>query len=61
MEEEDRLVVDGTIPCWYGNISRLAVNAAAAAADGRFMPGTATVVPGVERRFGADRYDDMPW
>jgi len=58
MEEDDRLVVDGTIPCWYGNMSRLAVNAAAAA-DVRFMPGT--VLPGVERRLGADRYDDMPW
>jgi len=59
MDEDDLLVVDGTIPCWYGNISRLAVNAAAAA-DGRLMPGTAAVVPGVERRLGADRYDEMP-
>ena len=60
MDEDDLLVVDGTRLCWYGNINRLAVNAAAAA-DGRLMPGTATVVPGVDRRFGADGYDVMPW
>jgi len=49
-------VVDGTRPCWYGNISRLAVNAA-----GRPMPGMATVLAAAERRFGAEGNDVMVW